>query len=388
MNRKNLLALGAVAVTAFMVGSIAAPLLAGTALEPITLQPGQQITIIAGEPAPTAAPTPAPTTAPTAVPTPVPTPVPTAVPTAAPTPTPTAAPTAPPSTGCGSSLQAKIDAAPAGSTLNLTGCTYTAGATVNKALTILGGTVQFSSGRGLTVSANNVTIDGTTITGPGSSTYDSSSYGILISGSGVVIQNATISQVRSSGIWVNFASGLTLYRNSISDATFSGITALGMTGGTIRENTVRRIGVANVAELGHNSYGITLDTAGAGTESYDVTVANNVVEDVPWWHGLDTHSGQRIQFIGNTVRRCSRGLFISKATIAPLDIVVADNQILGPSPVTWNLTPVTLSAVNGATFTGNLISGWGAYSPPASAPWYDYGNRSTRLSASGNTVTP
>ena len=63
---------------------------------------------------------------------------------ATPTPVPTA--TAPTPAPCGSSLQARVDATPPGGTLDLTGCSYSAGATVNKALTITGGTLHFPSG--------------------------------------------------------------------------------------------------------------------------------------------------------------------------------------------------------------------------------------------------
>jgi len=73
--------LAAVAVAAFLLGAVTGPMLAGTALAPITLQPGQTITITAaGLPTPVVTPTP------TAVPTPTPTAVQTPTPTATPTP--------------------------------------------------------------------------------------------------------------------------------------------------------------------------------------------------------------------------------------------------------------------------------------------------------------
>ena len=67
----------AVAVAAFLSGAIASPLLASSALAPVTLQPGQQITIVAANlPTPTTAPTVAttPAAAPAAAPTATPTP--------------------------------------------------------------------------------------------------------------------------------------------------------------------------------------------------------------------------------------------------------------------------------------------------------------------------
>ncbi len=74
--------------------------------------------------------------------------------------------------------------------------------------------------------------------------------------------------------------------------------------GTISSNTVQRIGVqlAN----GDNAYGIAVSAYGGEPRSSDVTVTGNTVEDVPTWHGLDTHGGLRIAFTNNTVRRASR----------------------------------------------------------------------------------
>jgi len=100
---------------------------------------------------PTAAPTPSPspTAAPTASPSPTPSPSPTATPTAAPTatptptpspsatPSPTASPTAAP-TDCGRTIQARVDAAAAGSTVTVPACVYRERVSVTKPLTLLG----------------------------------------------------------------------------------------------------------------------------------------------------------------------------------------------------------------------------------------------------------
>jgi hypothetical protein len=83
---------------------------------------------------------------------------------AAPAPTPTPAPTAAPSCG---TLQARIDATPTGGILDLGSCVYRASATVDRAMTIRGGTIDGRDAAGtvvretwLVVNASNVTIDG------------------------------------------------------------------------------------------------------------------------------------------------------------------------------------------------------------------------------------
>lgn len=79
----NVRRFAAVAVVAFLLGTGTGSTLAGTALAPITLQPGQQVTIIAAN-----LPTPAPSPTPPPTPNPTPTSTPTPRPTLTPTPTP------------------------------------------------------------------------------------------------------------------------------------------------------------------------------------------------------------------------------------------------------------------------------------------------------------
>ena len=314
------------------------------------------------------------------------------------TPTPVVTPTASP-TSCGSSLGARVSAATAGSTLDLTGCTYTDGATVNKALTIIGGTLRFPSGTtGLSITHNDVTIDGMTIIGAQYAHYNASDYAIDAEGTsgsplmGLVIRNCHISSVGKEGIEANHASGAIISNNTNEDVAYAGIVVFSAAGGSISDNTIRRIGyTAPEAELpgGGNAYGIMVNDQG-GAPSTDVLVSGNTVEDVPTWHGLDTHGGQRISFINNIVRRCRRGLFITSSPASgahATDIVVAGNQILSPSPLTDPTTAVTLATVYGATFTGNTIIGWGPNSPTSAQPWFDFQGQSTGLTASGNTVT-
>ena len=90
---------------------------------------------------------------------------------AAPTPRPAATPRptpkpAGPLPSCGTSLQSLIDAAAAGSTVHVGACTYHEAVTINKPLTLQGPAVVDGDNqrtRGISVRANNVTIDGLTV---------------------------------------------------------------------------------------------------------------------------------------------------------------------------------------------------------------------------------
>jgi len=321
--------------------------------------------------------------------TPTPTPRPTATPTPAPTPTPTATP-APTTSSCGSSLQAKVDAAAAGSVLNLAGCTYGAGATVTKPLTIMGATVSPPAGTaGLVVSANDVTLDGLRIIGPQGTTYREGEFGIMVAASAsaparrLTVRNSEIASFGKAGMWLRYVSDVVVENNDVHDIVYAGIMIISGTGGRISGNTVSRIGVNGAEANGNNAYGIALEDQGL-PRTTDFTVSGNLVTDVPTWHALDTHGGLRIRFAGNTVRGSMRGLFITTSDSGrPTDITVTGNLFGSPAPVASNLGAVTTYDSRDVTVTGNTAIGWGARNF-----FQDYKGLSTGLVVSGNAVTP
>jgi hypothetical protein len=287
---------------------------------------------------------------------------------------------------CGSSLQAKVDAAPSGGTLNLTGCTYAAGATIGKPLTIIGARVAVPAGqRGFIVTASNVTLDSVVVTGPQASTYSWNEVGILTTGSisNLVVRNATIRSFGNAGIWVGPSTNSRITGTTIEDAVYAGIMVISAAGGRVDGNVVRRIGVIGSSTKGGNAYGIAVSNEG-GAVSTDVVVDGNTVETVPTWHGLDTHAGVRISFTNNTVSGAPRALFITSDSYGrkAADITVTGNRFLSPAPATDRKAVTTYAAV-GVTVTGNTASGWGDGNF-----FHDYQGQSTGLVVSGNTVTP
>jgi hypothetical protein len=287
---------------------------------------------------------------------------------------------------CGTSLQAKVDAAPSGSTLNLTGCTYAAGATIGKPLTIVGARVNVPAGqRGFIVTASNVTLDSLVITGAQATTYSWNEVGVLTTGSisNLVVRSSTISTFGNAGIWVGPSTNSRISGTTIEDAVYAGIMVISASGGRIDGNVVRRVGMQGASANSNNAYGIALSNEG-GPVSSDVVVDGNTVENVPTWHGLDTHGGLRISFTNNTVSGAPRALFITtdgsgrKAT----GITVTGNRFLGPAAAV-DPKAVTTYATIDVTVTGNTAKGWSS-----ATFFHDYQGLSTGLVVSGNTITP
>lgn len=300
------------------------------------------------------------------------------------------------STGsCASPLQQRIDATPEGGALSLAGCDYAGSFTISRPLTVSGGTIRGATGRpALVVRASDVSVVGVTIVGPQADAYVSDEMGVYVEGSaaaplsGIVISQCDIGRFGNAGVWAEHVDGVRVDSNSVHDQVYAGIMVLSGRGGSVSANLVRRIGVRGAAANGNNAYGIALTRRSVGTfvenpRSTDIVVRGNTIEDVPTWHALDTHAGWRIAFTGNVVRRASRAIFITSDSSGndPGQITITGNQFLSPAPVTFNLVPVTLVGVQGATISDNLISGW-----PAGAEIYDYGNASTGLVVVRNTI--
>jgi hypothetical protein len=350
-------------------------------------------------PTPVATPTPTPVATPTRTPVAAPTPTPVATPTrtpvatSAPTPTPVATPT---SVACGT-LQARIDAAAAGSTLDLTGCTYAARATVGKPLTISGATIRPPAGTaGLTVTANDVILDGLTIIGSNGTTYNGSEYGVFAEGTAaapirrLTVRGSEIGSFGHAGIYAGHVADLRVSGNTIHDVVYAGLRVDSGVGGLVDGNTIQRIGVFGASANSNNAYGITLTVIASGDlvkdpPTSDFVVRGNTIEDVPTWHALDTHAGLRITFADNIVRRSMRALFITTDSLndRSSDITVTRNQFLSPAPISTNIVAVTLYNTVNVSVTDNVIKGW---TPEVAVD--DAGQLSTGLVVADNRFTP
>ena len=317
-----------------------------------------------------------------------------------PTPTPTATPT-PGSTDaasasdrpCGPTLQAEVDAAKTGATLDLRGCTYRSGATIDKPLTLVGVTVRVPAGEaGITVEANDVTLDDVTLIGAQGRTFVFDEIGVLAQATPeapirrLTIRNSEIASLGGFATYLRNVADVRLEGNDVHDIVYAGLMVLSGTGGTIEGNVVRRIGVEGAEANENNAYGIVLTTQGTiEPPTVDFAVIGNTVEDVPTWHAFDTHGGSRIAFRGNTVRRSMRGIFITtdEAGHEPTNIAILDNRLLSPAPIDVNLAAITLFRAHIVAITGNTATGWGEGNFLR-----DFEDRSTRVVVDGNTIEP
>lgn len=315
-------------------------------------------------------------------------------PTMAPTPTPGSTDTAPPTDRpCGPMLQAEVDAAEAGATLDLRGCTYLSGATIDKPLTVVGATVRVPAGEaGITVEANDVTLDDVAVIGTQARTFVFDEIGVLAQATPeapihrLTIRDSEIASLGGFATYLRNVADVHLERNDVHDIVYAGLMVLSGTGGTIEDNVVRRIGVEGAEANENNAYGIVLTTLGT-TEppTVDFSVIGNTVEDVPTWHAFDTHGGSRIAFRENTVRRSMRGIFITtdEAGNEPTNIAILDNRLLSPAPIDTNLAAITLYRAHVVAIIGNTATGWGEGNFLR-----DFEDRSTRIVVDGNTIEP
>jgi predicted CXXCH cytochrome family protein len=318
-------------------------------------------------PAPTAEPTMEPTPAPAPDPTPQPptdpTPAPTAGPTPDPVPEPAPAPTSsppsapPPADACGSSLQARIDAAPAGSILDLSGCAYAGSATISRPLTLRGGALAVPSGSvGITVAADDVTLDGLHVDGLATAAVGISAIGsaedpidrLTISGS--VVERFAEIAVRARFVREPAVSG-----NVVRDAGRAGIAVESGTDGVIAGNLVQRIGTT-VSDEASPTHGILLAQRGTDPPTSAFVVVGNVVTDIPAGDALATDGGRRILWTANTVLR-ARSPFVVTGTAErrAADNDLDGNAVHGSPDADWAFS-VTYSE-RGA-IRNNTIAGW------------------------------
>ena len=331
-----------------------------------------------------ASPTPAPvaTSAPVSTPTASPAPVSTPAPTTAPA----------PAADCSVSLQSQIDAAPLGSVLDLTGCTYAASATVSRPLTLVGATINVPADtHGVTVSASDVTLDHLTINGPQSAVYNGLEMGVYVGATPaaplqrLTVKNSVISNFGYGGMYLRNVANFVVSGNTVTDSVYAGIMVLSGITGTVSGNTVKRVGVyGSEANVG-NSYGISASTQNPATEpaSQDITIDGNTVETVQHWEAMDTHGGQRITFSNNIVRYSRRGVMITTGSLSATDCRVFGNQFLSPVsiPVDDQYAVAPVNSTN-LSVTGNTISGWGVGHDIITS----YVNPG--LTYTGNTITP
>lgn len=159
----------------------------------------------------------------------------------------------------------------------------------------------------------------------------------------------------------------------VMDCTYAGIMVLSGLRVDVDGCTIERIAVPQYdaaikaggpSAWNMNAYGIAFSDTN-GTPSRDCRAFYNVIDQVPSWHGIDTHGGDGITISDNTIHRTNRAIFITDSSVAPRNIVISRNVMDTPTPrpdvaktYPYNEVAVTLYRAAGVSGTGNIADGW------------------------------
>ncbi len=198
---------------------------------------------------------------------------------------------------------------------------------------------------GFAIAASNVTIKGIKLRGPQHASAQTGEKAIYASGadashyiSGVNVEDCELHNWGYGGIQGKYVEDFKWHKNRIYDIYQAGIETLSCKNGSITLNR----GTGPDSPVGGGVYGIAITrittndavTPTVDPRSSDITVAYNDWDGVTNWEALDTHGGERIRFIGNTVKNSYNGIAIGPsknsagtAAFAPLECVAIGNTI-------------------------------------------------------------
>jgi hypothetical protein len=252
-------------------------------------------------------------------------------------------------TADGPAMQLAFTAA-AGKTLVIPAGSYSLGST---ALTLPAGVTVIAYEATLTWTSNltGVTFTASTtqrsrwfggkLVGPSYTPQTSSSIAMYCAGTvsayalGPELHDVAIDLWRYYGVEMSFTSGAKVLNCRITNIGYSGVAGLSCSDMRVDGNYIGQIGTGAPAE---NAYGCFIDRREGTLAQYPLSVncsmSFNIVEDIPTWHGLDTHGGQRFVFEGNIIYNCLRGIDVTSSdngsnveTWAPNRCVIVGNTI-------------------------------------------------------------
>lgn len=208
---------------------------------------------------------------------------------------------------------------------------------IAKAVTIEGGEfLPHTTGRGLNITASDVTIRGSKFTSTSAANPDASHQIIAAVGTSsaplrrVTVDKVTIDKSRHHGVWLEWCEDIKVRDCQIADFQYSGVMLISVTRGEVSGCIIR-----NALQEGTlvNSYGIAatdLVNTSAG-RSRDILITRNIVDNIPKWEGIDTHGGERITITDNVITRCYDGISAvggsSSRVSAPRSVVISGNTI-------------------------------------------------------------
>lgn len=228
--------------------------------------------------------------------------------------------------------------------------------TVDKPVTIRGG--QYQSSTAFDVTSGGVTLERVTIDGI-SDCMVSGTRGIRVRGSatqyldGFTLRDSVIRNVSYDGVRTQFVRDVAIERNVIHDFRYAAIALSSVDGGIVTHNTIRD-GISDMS-VNHNCYGVSTSVGPSVSLAHrprNIEVSHNTVSNIPHWEGLDTHNGQNIRFLNNTVRGCRRGIALVASSSEP-DSGPTDCKAIGNTVDGDGASHGVFTEVIGITMAGN-----------------------------------
>ena len=206
-----------------------------------------------------------------------------------------------------------------------------------KPVTIEGGEfLPHNTGRGLNITASDVTVRGSKFTTSSAANPDASHQIIAAVGTSssplrrVTAEKVVIDKSRYHGVWLEWCEDVKVRDCQITDFQYGAVMLISVTRGEVSGCVIR-----NALQEGTlvNSYGVAATDLVNTTEgrSKDILITRNIIDNIPKWEGIDTHGGERITITDNIVTRCRYGVVAvggnSSRVTAPKDVVVSGNTI-------------------------------------------------------------
>lgn len=263
-------------------------------------------------------------------------------------------------------------------------------------VTLTGGRFQADDGPIFVVASDDVQITGAKLTGGLGSSVTYSQPQKLIFGAGtmqnqlnnVAIRGCTFRDSRADNIWLEWCNDALIADNSIRRYLYSAVMNISPDRALVSGNSLGEAPLLDSPGAPVNVYGIAFtDTDNTDiARARDCTAVGNLVYQVAW-EGMDTHGGDNISFVGNTIIGCPTGIaFVTgneSRTGAPTSLLASGNIINGRDATKPLKRAIWLGGLAGkpadGVVTGNQIDG---YETPFGI---DYVDRA-RLNVSGNSA--
>ena len=266
---------------------------------------------------------------------------------------------------------------------------------INKPLTIDFNNVeviQQTSGKGgIKITSSNVKLENLVLIGFQNLVINLTEIGVNCYGisasnyiKNIIIENCIIKNFGYEAITMQFVSDFRIKKNTINNVGYVGVIALSCSNGEISYNNIKDVKVS-----GTNCYGIAItrtenDSLIISPRSKNIKVCNNTIENILEWEALDTHGGENISFIDNTIINCKQGVAIVSSdngnqvqTFGAINCVVAFNKIISDLIDGSNGYGVVIAGcatnIEKATnciVTGNVIQNYGDESNAISGAVY------------------